>query len=335
MKLPGFLGNYVTKQDGSYTLQCSQKQLRILVGVIIAIFVIALGLGIWGIARQAELMELRQKTQLQTEQLKLLQQKTEILDKKIQTLDQLDQEIRQMVKGSETGTVPQGGGEAQTPTKAESEDPGAADTATSGETDSTSANEANASAPVSVTELSAKLSHLDRLAQQRMASFYMLRNVLKDGAGQNIRDLQSIAFNTNNPAGASVTMPSIWPVKGVITSTFGGRTDPVYGGTAYHEGLDIANDYGTPIVATAAGTVTFADATSGGYGNLVEIDHGNGFVTRYGHTSVILVHAGTVVKQGDTIALMGSTGKSTGSHLHYEVNINGSAVDPMLFLPIQ
>ncbi|WP_295791309.1 M23 family metallopeptidase [uncultured Veillonella sp.] len=328
MKLPDFLANHVTRRNDSYTLQLTRKELRILVGVILVLFVIALGLGIWGIARQAELLELRQKTQLQTEQLKLLQQKTEILDKKIQTLDQLDQEIRQMVKGSESGTVPQGGGEAQTPTKADSEDPGAA--GANSDTSSSTNSET-----VSVTELSAKLSHLDRMAQQRMASFYMLRSVLKDGAGQNIRDLQSIAFNTNNPAGASVTMPSIWPVKGVITSTFGGRTDPVYGGSAYHEGLDIANDYGTPIVATAAGTVTFADTTSGGYGNLVEIDHGNGFVTRYGHTSVILVHAGDVVKQGDTIALMGSTGKSTGSHLHYEVNINGSAVDPMLFLPIQ
>lgn len=351
MKLPGFLANHVTRRNDSYTLQFTRKELRILVGVILVLFIIALGLGIWGIARQAELMELRQKTQLQTEQLKLLQQKTDILDKKIQTLDQLDQEIRQMVKGSESGTVPQGGGEAQTPTKADSEDPGAAasngNNGANGTNGSNSASNGNSSGEqnstasaggsetISVTELSAKLSHLDRMAQQRMASFYMLRNVLKDGAGQNIRDLQAIAFNTNNPAGASVTMPSIWPVKGVITSTFGGRTDPVYGGSAYHEGLDIANDYGTPIVATAAGTVTFVGATSGGYGNLVEIDHGNGFVTRYGHTSVILVHEGTVVKQGDTIALMGSTGKSTGSHLHYEVNINGTAVDPMLFLPIQ
>lgn len=317
MKVPGFLETLIERRDDSYTLRLNKTQMRVFVVVLLALIIGALALGIWGIARQTELMELRQKTQLQTEQLKLLQQKTEILDKKIQTLDQLDQEIRQMVKGSESGSVPQGGGEATTPTKADSEDPGAAPQG------------------VTVTELSAKLSHLDRMAQQRMASFYMLRNVLKDGAGQNIRDLQSIAFNTNNPAGASTTMPSIWPVKGVITSTFGGRIDPVYGGSGNHEGIDIANDYGTPIVATASGTVTFAGATSGGYGNLVEIDHGNGFVTRYGHTSVILVSAGTAVKQGDTIALMGSTGKSTGSHLHYEVNINGSPVDPMLFLPIQ
>lgn len=324
MKLPGFLAQQVQSQGDSYTLQMTKKQLRLVVGIIVAIVVVALVFGIWGITRQAEVMQLRQQTQLQTEQLKLLQQKTEILDKKMESLDQLDKEIRQMVKGSESGTIPQGGGEAQTPAaSSDKEEPGGATSTVQSSTGSTS-----------VTSLSAKLSRLDRLAQQRMASFYMLRNILRDGAGQNIRDLQSVAFASNNP-GATTTMPSIWPTKGVITSSFGGRVDPVYGGSATHEGLDIANDYGTPIMATAAGTVTFAGSTSGGYGNLVEIDHGNGFVTRYGHTSVVLVHEGMQVKQGDTIALMGSTGKSTGSHLHYEVNINGVAVDPMLFLPIQ
>ena len=103
---------------------------------------------------------------------------------------------------------------------------------------------------------------------------------------------------------------------------------------AFHEGVDIADDYGTPIVATAAGVVTFAGYTDGGYGNLVEIDHGNGFVTRYGHNSAVLVTVGMSVKQGQTIALMGSTGKSTGAHVHYEVRLNGSPTDPMIFLPI-
>lgn len=332
MKIPDFLAQHVQSQGDSYTLQITKQQWRWVLTGFVLLLVVTLGFGIWGITRQAEVMQLRQQTQLQTEQLKLLQQKTEILDKKMESLDQLDKEIRQMVKGSESGTIPQGGGEAQTPQAAsgDKDEPGGA-----AKTDSNSAA-ANAagSSGTSVTSLSAKLSRLDRLAQQRMASFYMLRNILRDGAGQNIRDLQSVAFVANNPGNTS-TMPSIWPAKGVITSNFGTRIDPVYGGSATHEGLDIANDYGTPIIATAAGTVTFADATSGGYGNLVEIDHGNGFVTRYGHNSVLLVHAGMQVKQGDTIALMGSTGKSTGSHVHYEVDINGVAVDPLLFLPIQ
>ena len=87
-------------------------------------------------------------------------------------------------------------------------------------------------------------------------------------------------------------------------------------------------------MATAAGVVTFAGYTDGGYRNLVEIDHGNGFVTRYGHNSAVLVTVGMSVKQGQTIALMGSTGKSTGAHVHYEVRLNGSPTDPMIFLPI-
>ena len=162
-----------------------------------------------------------------------------------------------------------------------------------------------------------------------------MRNILRDGGAQDIAALQQLNYTTGSGGYANSTTPSIWPSKGVITSPFGSRVDPVTGAaSAFHEGLDIADDYGTPIVATAAGTVTFAGYTEGGYGNLVEIDHGNGFVTRYGHNSAVLVTPGMSVKQGQVIALMGSTGKSTGAHVHYEVRINGSAVDPMVFLPI-
>jgi peptidase, M23 family len=147
--------------------------------------------------------------------------------------------------------------------------------------------------------------------------------------------LQSINFSAGSGGAVNSTTPSIWPSKGVITSPFGSRVDPVTGAIgAFHEGIDIADDYGSQIVATAAGVVTFAGYTSGGYGNLVEIDHGNGFVTRYGHNSAVLVTVGMSVKQGQTIALMGSTGKSTGAHVHYEVRLNNTPVDPMIFLPI-
>ncbi len=322
MKVPAFMTRHIVEQDGdSYTLKLTKKQLRIAAIVLAVILVVAIALGVWGIIRQAEVMQLRQQTQLQTEQLKLLQQKTEILDKKMQTLDQLDKEIRQMVIGAESGTTPKGGGTL------DKKDTSSAD----------KSDDAGPAADVTPTELSAKLAVIDRQAQQRIASFYLLRNVLRDGAGQSIKDLQSIAYTANSPTGggATVTTPSIWPVKGVITSPFGDRSDPVRGGGEFHAGIDIAKDYGTPIVATAAGTVEVAGYTDGGYGNLVEINHGNGFETLYGHTSVVLVHPGMHVNQGDTIALMGSTGKSTGSHVHYEVRVNGSAVDPMLFLPIQ
>ena len=182
--------------------------------------------------------------------------------------------------------------------------------------------------------MSAKLSRMDAQIQRRLASFYMLRSVLKDGVGADIAAMQSVNFAAS-VTGSNTRTPSIWPTTGVITSDFGARVDPVYGVQAYHEGIDIADDYGTQVVATAAGTVIFAGPTDGGYGNLVEIDHGNGIVTRYGHNSVVLVSPGQQVRQGDVISLMGSTGKSTGSHLHYEVDVNGTPVDPIVFLPVK
>lgn len=130
--------------------------------------------------------------------------------------------------------------------------------------------------------------------------------------------------------------PTIWPlvIKGYITSYFGYRRDPVSGRTGiFHEGLDIAARTGTPIRATAAGTVTIA-RRNGTYGLLVEIKHGNyGFTTRYAHNSKILVKAGQTVKKGDLIAYVGSTGKSTGPHLHYEVRFKNKPVDPRNYLP--
>lgn len=125
----------------------------------------------------------------------------------------------------------------------------------------------------------------------------------------------------------SVT-PSIWPAQGVVSSPFGLR----WGGSDFHPGIDIANDTGTPIRATADGVVKVAGWNSGGYGNMVDIDHGNGIMTRYGHASYVVVTAGQHVKRGQIIAYMGSTGFSTGPHVHYEVRVNGQAVDPSNYL---
>jgi len=98
-----------------------------------------------------------------------------------------------------------------------------------------------------------------------------------------------------------------------------------------HEGIDIAATIGTPIHAAASGTVIHA-GWLGGYGNLVVVDHGDGLATAYAHASAILVAVGQQVSQGDTLSLVGSTGNSTGPHLHFEVRVNGSAVDPLLYL---
>jgi murein DD-endopeptidase MepM/ murein hydrolase activator NlpD len=131
-----------------------------------------------------------------------------------------------------------------------------------------------------------------------------------------------------------IAVPSDKPVKAGVSfsSGFGVRSDPFHAGAAMHPGIDLAGGYGTPIFATAEGTVLRAGWNSGGYGNLVEIDHGRGITTRYGHMSAILVHPGDHVTRGQQVGRMGSTGRSTGNHLHYEVRIDGRAVNPIPFM---
>ena len=131
-----------------------------------------------------------------------------------------------------------------------------------------------------------------------------------------------------------IAVPSDKPIKMNVefTSGFGVRSDPFHAGAAMHPGIDLAGSYGTPIYATADGTVLRAGWNSGGYGNLVEIDHGRGITTRYGHMSAVLVRAGDHITRGQQIGRMGSTGRSTGNHLHYEVRIDGRAVNPIPFM---
>lgn len=126
----------------------------------------------------------------------------------------------------------------------------------------------------------------------------------------------------------SASTPSIWPSTGDVSSPYGLR----WGGSDFHPGVDIADDYGTPIYAAADGVVTEAGWNSGGYGNMVDIDHGNGIWTRYGHAQEVVVTAGQTVKKGQIIAYMGSTGYSTGPHVHYEVHVNGEVVNPASYL---
>jgi murein DD-endopeptidase MepM/ murein hydrolase activator NlpD len=129
-----------------------------------------------------------------------------------------------------------------------------------------------------------------------------------------------------------IAIPSVQPVQHLtFTSNFGIRSDPFRGSAAMHAGVDIPGPTGTPIYATADGIVSNADR-QGGYGNMVEINHGKGISTRYGHLSKIIVTANGRVRRGQIIGLMGSTGRSTGPHLHYEVRIDGHAVNPVPFL---
>ena len=128
-------------------------------------------------------------------------------------------------------------------------------------------------------------------------------------------------------------IPAIWPVYGRLESGVGGRRNPFTGrGHEYHEGQDIDAAWGTPVEAAASGKVTIA-GWQRGYGNVVYVDHGSGISTRYGHLSRINVSIGQSVTTGDIIGLVGSTGRSTGPHLHYEVRINNQPVDPKPYLP--
>jgi murein DD-endopeptidase MepM/ murein hydrolase activator NlpD len=130
-----------------------------------------------------------------------------------------------------------------------------------------------------------------------------------------------------------IAVPSDVPVRNAsFTSSFGVRSDPFGRGAAMHAGIDLAGPAGTPIYATADGTVAQASWHNGGYGNLIRLDHGRGIETRYGHLQAMTVRPGERVRRGQMIGRMGSTGRSTGNHLHYEVRIDGRAVNPIPFM---
>ena len=146
---------------------------------------------------------------------------------------------------------------------------------------------------------------------------------------QMIRRIQS---GNRNSGPVNSTGAMIWPASGPITSPFGWRTHPIFGTTRYHSGVDIGADYGDAVAAADSGVVVFA-GWYGGYGKAVIIDHGGGISTLYGHNSELLVSEGQRVRKGEIISRVGSTGYSTGPHLHFEVRQDGSPVDPMGYLP--
>jgi murein DD-endopeptidase MepM/ murein hydrolase activator NlpD len=134
---------------------------------------------------------------------------------------------------------------------------------------------------------------------------------------------------TNHASLANI--PSIWPTEGTITSKFGMRRHPILKKPGFHSGIDIANFKSTDILCSADGVVTFS-GKNGGYGNMVVVNHGNGFETLYGHADYLLVYEGDQVFRGTVVARMGSTGMSTGSHLHYEIRFAGEPINPTMFV---
>ena len=145
------------------------------------------------------------------------------------------------------------------------------------------------------------------------------------------RSFQELVEYLEDQKSLLASTPSIWPVKGWLTSTFGYRSSPFTGRREMHKGLDIATRSGTPIIAPADGLVVFA-GREGGFGNMVILDHGYGITTRYGHCSSLDAKLGQKIKRGDVIARVGNTGRSTGPHVHYEVAVNGVSVNPSRYI---
>lgn len=175
----------------------------------------------------------------------------------------------------------------------------------------------------------------DSLKPEQVASsmdqLYALRNSAETGAATAGLSMGLTHKATLSDWIAATTAPSLWPVTGPITGSFGERIDPFNGEGAFHAGIDISSHYGQPVIAPSDGTVTFAGFYNG-YGRMLEIDHGNGVTTRYGHLSGFAVTDGQTVKRGQVIAYVGLTGRSTGPHLHYEVRIHDTPVNPHKYL---
>ena len=259
---------------------------------------------------------LHAENELYRSQLKMADEKMQALENKAKTVEKISGQLQELVR-TNGGTVPENTGMGTGGIGGASTVPDIAKTAGNKKED-------DEKIAVSETpgELLKEMRRLDELLDKQIRLVVALRSEFMNQA-------YGAVSSVVNPTAET---PNIWPVAGPISSYYGYRTSPGGIGSTNHEGVDIAGDYGTPISATAAGTVTQAGWV-GGYGYLVEVKHADGIVTRYGHNSAVLVYEGQHVDQGSMIALMGSTGNSTGPHCHYEVRIHGEAVDPMYFLP--
>jgi len=243
-----------------------------------------------------ELSQLRQETEEQRSKIHFFSSKIEDLEKQLSRLKDFDKKIRiiaNLEKGQETTSFVGMGGPSPSDVREKLK----------AEKDETGL----------VQQMRTDVERLKSEAVSREDSLAELEKLLE------------------NKKEMLVHTPSIWPVQGWVTSGFGFRTNPFTGLNQMHEGLDISNRLGTPVVATGDGIVS-ATGKDFSYGNVVVVSHGFGIITRYNHLSKILVNAGQKVRRGDKIAEVGTTGKSTGPHLHYEVKVNGIPVNPARYI---
>ena len=307
-KTTGELGLFFTKDD--------IKKIKYAGAGIGVVLLLLVGTSIYSIY---SMTSLQAQNELYRNQMKLVEQRLDDLVRKSQMVDKLSEQMQSMVNSNLS----------QTPATQDSLQNGQGGASTVPDVAANVAEDKPVSSRVHTPgQLLNEMLALDNKLNHQIKKMIDLRSAAMTNLAGTV---MPAGLGISTASTGSVT-PDIWPVSGVVSSHFGFRISPGGIGSTYHEGLDIASSYGNPVHATANGRITQAGWVNG-YGYLVEIDHGNGIKTRYGHNSALLVSVGDQVVQGQTISLIGSTGNSTGPHCHYEVRVNGEAVDPTLFLP--
>ena len=289
-----------SEEDVTRTVRLSLRSLRVLAvgaGAAVALLTVGAVLSVYTLMNSSvhasETAQLREANRIQQEQILLVSKRASALQQDLDSLRRAEDGLRAIV-----GAPPAAADETVqegvvAPTGGEQHTPTTAD-------------------------LSEALEMIEERLSTRRSSIDLLAETMR-------REFPGAASYASDSA--PHTTPSIWPAAGYVSSPYGLR----FNGTEFHQGIDIAADMGTPIVATADGVVTAA-GWNGGYGNMVDVDHGGGIVTRYGHASALAVTVGQQVRRGEVIAYVGSTGRSTGPHVHYEVRVDGQPVNPAGYL---
>ena len=289
-----------SEEDVTRTVRLSLRSLRVLAigaGAAVALLTVGAVLSVYtlmnGEMHASETAQLREANRIQQEQILQVSKKASALQQDLDSLRRAEDGLRAIVGAP----------------------PAAADETVQEGTVSPTGGEQHTP---TTADLSEALEMIEERLSTRRSSIDLLAETMR-------REFPGAASYASDSA--PHTTPSIWPAAGYVSSPYGLRFD----GTEFHQGIDIAADMGAPIVATADGVVTAA-GWNGGYGNMVDVDHGGGIVTRYGHASALAVTVGQQVRRGEVIAYVGSTGRSTGPHVHYEVRVDGQPVNPAGYL---
>ena len=272
-------------------------------------------------AENTELPDLREQTTAQAAKIRAFERELAVVEAELQRVQELERKVR--IIANLPGAAASGGAEVTdlAPTDAEVQlptgvpidlgrggvEPGEA------RFDTGEAVQQNAESILDFEQMHARAGHLEGLARVRADSLGGLMSDLERKSDQ------------------LASLPSVWPVRGWLTSRYGPRISPFTGRRHMHSGIDIATRHGTPIIAPARGRVVFT-GSKGPLGKSVVVDHGFGVRTFYGHTSEILVKTGDLVERGQEIAKVGNTGRSTGPHLHYSVEVNKKSRDPLDYI---